>query len=112
MVEGGEGTDCRGGDRAGSSRAGSRDPRRSAVSVAAAIVWPCANGADISAVTVAPEPGAASSPELLAPQEAIEIEFATGARMRIAGALVHASLTRTCQERAAENPAFGGIWPA
>jgi transposase len=38
-----------------------------------------------SAVTVAPEPGAASSLELPAPQEAIEVEFATGARMRIAG---------------------------
>jgi transposase len=38
-----------------------------------------------SAVTVAPEPGAASSLGLLAPQEAIEVEFATGARMRIAG---------------------------
>jgi hypothetical protein len=32
-----------------------------------------------------PEPGAASSLELPAPQEAIEVEFATGARMRIAG---------------------------
>jgi transposase len=38
-----------------------------------------------SAVTVAPEPGAASSLELPAPQEAIEVEFASGARMRIAG---------------------------
>jgi transposase len=38
-----------------------------------------------SAVTVAPEPGAASSLERPAPQEAIEVEFATGARMRIAG---------------------------
>jgi transposase len=38
-----------------------------------------------SAVTVAPEPGAASSLELPTPQEAIEVEFATGARMRIAG---------------------------
>ena len=38
-----------------------------------------------SAVTVAPEPGAASSLELPRPQEAIEVEFATGARMRIAG---------------------------
>jgi transposase len=35
-----------------------------------------------SAVTVVPEPGAASQ---LAPQGAIELEFATGARMRITG---------------------------
>jgi transposase len=35
-----------------------------------------------SAVTVVPEPGAISQP---APQGAIEVEFATGARMRITG---------------------------
>jgi transposase len=46
---------------------------------------PAPTGPAFSAVTVAPEPGAASSLERLAPQEAIEVEFATGARMRIAG---------------------------
>ena len=46
---------------------------------------PAPTAPTFSAVTVAPEPGAASSLELPAPQEAIEVEFATGARMRIAG---------------------------
>jgi transposase len=43
-----------------------------------------------SAVTVVPAPGAASQ---LAPQGAIEVEFATGARMRITGP-VDASMVR------------------
>jgi transposase len=46
---------------------------------------PAPTAPTFSAITVAPEPGAASSLELPAPQEAIEVEFATGARMRIAG---------------------------
>src|SRR5438309_2263060 len=38
-----------------------------------------------SAVVVAPEPGAVSAPALATPPGAIEVEFATGARMRITG---------------------------
>lgn len=43
---------------------------------------PAQRGPAFSAVVVAPEPGAVSAP---APPGAIEVEFATGARMRITG---------------------------
>ena len=54
---------------------------------------PTQAAAEFSAVVVAPEPGASSTPALPAPPGAIEIEFASGARLRING-LVDASTVR------------------
>ena len=46
---------------------------------------PTQAAAVFSPVVVSDEPGAASAPALPAPPGAIEVEFATGARMRITG---------------------------